>query len=307
MVPLSLAHRLVTSHAPVKDVWRALHPDSSIGAAIDETEKARMRGVPTAAMNLDENGITCDSVLNTWRWSKERQQNLGPGKPSVTVSPDTKDPKGKRLDYIFVGDGKWYGEVGAWVVESAYVGMTERHPTLQCSLSDHFSVGATLRWSGISDLHQSLETRNSTTEINGTLHSPGVTNGHAEHEFQKHSPLSVSYLPSSTYDEILEMIRTYTIREGKQRRWRLYHFIGSIIISIGCLLATWWSPRNFVSFLLMLLSTLGLSAGVIDGLIGGLFVGSELRALKEFEWEIKNAREAAGGVEHDDKHEVKEW
>lgn len=57
----------------------------------------------------------------------------------------------------------------------------------------------------------------------------------------------------------------------------------------------------------MLLSTLGLSAGVIDGLIGGLFVGSELRALKEFEWEIKNARGAAGGVEHDDEHEVTDW
>jgi sphingomyelin phosphodiesterase 2 len=44
----------------------------------------------------------------------------------------------------------------------------------------------------------------------------------------------------------------------------------------------------------MLLSTLGLSAGVIDGLIGGLFMGSEIRALKEFEWEIRNARAAAG-------------
>ena len=35
-----------------------------------------------------------------------------------------------------------------------------------------------------------------------------------------------------------------------------------------------------MAFILMLLSTFGLSAGVIDGLIGGLFVGSELRALK---------------------------
>jgi len=38
---------------------------------------------------------------------------------------------------------------------------------------------------------------------------------------------------------------------------------------------------------------LGLSAGVIDGLMGGLFVGSELRALKEFQWEITNARDMA--------------
>jgi sphingomyelin phosphodiesterase 2 len=296
MIPLSLAHRLVTSHAPVQDVWRTLHPDSSLGAAIDKSEKARMREVPTAAMNLSENGITCDSVLNTWRWSKEEQQKLGPGKPAITVPLSTSDPKAKRLDYIFAGDGKRHGEAGAWIVESAYVGMTEPHPTLQCSLSDHFSVGATLRWSGIAG-----------QDGNGVLQSPPVTHGHTESGTEKHRALGVSYLPPATYDEILEMIYTYTIRERKQRRWRLYHFIGSFFIAKCCLVAIWWSPRNFVSFLLMLLSTLGLSAGVIDGLIGGLFVGNELRALKEFEWEIKNARGAAGGVEHDDEHEVTDW
>jgi sphingomyelin phosphodiesterase 2 len=82
-------------------------------------------------------------------------------------------------------------------------------------------------------------------------------------------------------------------RERKQRRYRLAHFVGELTIAIGCLVAVWWSPRNYVSFLLMLLSTLGLAAGVIDGLIGGLFVGSELRALKEFQWEIENAKNAA--------------
>jgi sphingomyelin phosphodiesterase 2 len=30
-------------------------------------------------------------------------------------------------------------------------------------------------------------------------------------------------------------------------------------------------------------------AGTVDGLIGGLFVGWELRSLKELEWEIRNA------------------
>ena len=40
----------------------------------------------------------------------------------------------------------------------------------------------------------------------------------------------------------------------------------------------------------MLLSTVGFGTGMLDGLIGGLFVGSEMRALKEFEWEIGNAK-----------------
>lgn len=61
----------------------------------------------------------------------------------------------------------------------------------------------------------------------------------------------------------------------------------------------WWSPRPFVSFLLTVLSTLGFGAGVIDGLIGGLFMSSEIRVLKEFEWEIGNARTRAEERERD--------
>lgn len=73
------------------------------------------------------------------------------------------------------------------------------------------------------------------------------------------------------------------------------HFVLSVFVTIGCFIAVWWSPRNYVAFILMLVSTLGLGTGIIDGLIGGLFVGSEIRALKEFEWEIVNARAVVGG------------
>ncbi|KAK5144393.1 phospholipase C type enzyme [Rachicladosporium monterosium] len=102
-----------------------------------------------------------------------------------------------------------------------------------------------------------------------------------------------TYLAIETYDEILAMIATYDIRERKQRRLRLTHFVVEVFIALGCFVAVWWSPHNFVAFLLMLLSTLGLSAGVLDGLMGGLFVGSEIRALKEFDYEVRNAREQA--------------
>jgi sphingomyelin phosphodiesterase 2 len=40
-------------------------------------------------------------------------------------------------------------------------------------------------------------------------------------------------------------------------------------------------------------STLNFGAGILDGLVGGFFVSSELRALKEFEWEVRNARRIA--------------
>src|SRR5256885_4913038 len=55
MLPLSLAHRLIETHSPVRDVWRTLHPDSAIGAAVDKVEQRRRVTVPTAEFNLFEN------------------------------------------------------------------------------------------------------------------------------------------------------------------------------------------------------------------------------------------------------------
>lgn len=266
MLPLSLAHQLITSHAPVVDAWRVLHPDSSIGPANSEVERQRSREVPTALFNLTENGAASDGVFNTWRWSKEDQKRLFKGE-SITVPDDVPDPRAKRLDYIFVGNGHHLGVSTAhpWHVQSMKVGFTERHPTIGCSLSDHFSMEATL-------------SRRTESPDDGT----------------EDTQIEPSKLPpTSTYDTILTMITTYTARELRQRRLRLSHFIVSIIVAIGCFIAIWWSPRPFVSFLLILLSTLGFAAGVLDGLIGGLFMGSELKALKEFEWEIRNTRAMA--------------
>ena len=289
MVPMSLAHQIITTHAPVKDVWREVFPDSSIGAAIDKVEKLRGREIPTAHFNVTQNGATCDSVLNTWRWRKEDQRKMFRG-ATLNVEGHTLDPRAKRLDYIFFGSK--HGTHHTWHVEDVKVGMMDRHPTIGCSLSDHFSVEAT-----ISKTEEPLN-RGDTEKHEESKHiSPNDLDTHFVPIIQpqlpaNHNPL----LPPSTYHEILTMIHTYTLRERRQRRLRLSHFLLSVFISISCLVAVFWSPHNYVSFVLMLFSTLGLGAGIVDGLIGGLFVGSELRALKEFEWEIKcAARKAEGG------------
>jgi len=141
MVPLSLAHQLIEAHAPVRDIWRVLHPESSLGPTDHPQERARKRPMPSSRFNLEENGATCDSALNTWRWSKQMQKRLSKGE-DIQVSLDSSDPGAKRLDYIFFGNGT--NTPAPWHVESARVGMTERHSSLGCSLSDHFSVEATL-------------------------------------------------------------------------------------------------------------------------------------------------------------------
>jgi sphingomyelin phosphodiesterase 2 len=306
MIPQSLAHRLICTHAPVKDIWYVLHPDSSVGAAVDQVEKARRKPIPTADINIFENGATCDSVLNTWRWNKGQQKRLGLNKPKIEVPRDRIDPRAKRLDYIFASTGVNPSNPGQgeWIVQTAKVGMLMRHPDLDCSLSDHFSVEATL----VNSRSLDEEDRGEDSAMrNGVYLQSPTTSDFRTQTTQLHSTSS-TYLPIATYDEIIAMVHKYNIRERRERRLRLGHFVISFFVSIGCLVAVWWSPRNFVAFILMLLSTLGLGTGVIDGLIGGLFVGSELRALKEFEWEIYNARAAAGGEPNALAEEgVKDW
>ncbi|MCJ1309712.1 phospholipase C type enzyme [Agyrium rufum] len=287
MIPESLAHRIVVQHGMVFDTWRSLHPDSSLGAAIDEPEMRRGHEVPSASFNLSTNGTTCDSILNTWRWSSEDKKRMFKGE-TVHIDPESQDPRGKRLDYVFFG-GIQTAE-RPWRISQTSIGMIEPHPTLGCTLSDHFSVEVVVNLSSAQSDARHLE--------NGNTHHPEDSGGEAllppakqltEGSLSQISSSMSPYLPPSTYEEILSMISTYTLRERLQRRWRLGHFLAAVPISVGCLVAVFWSPHEYVSFILMLLSTLGLGTGVIDGLIGGLFVGSELRALKEFEWEISNS------------------
>lgn len=259
MIPLSLAHRVIEGHSPVKDIWRVVKPDSAVGSAEQEPERKRGRGMPSAEVCLKEHGATCDSRFNTWRWSKQMRKDLERGRDS-TIDPKVDDPRAKRLDYIFLADNKRFSGYG-WDIESVEVGMTMRHPTLRCSLSDHFSVETTLRRAQGLDEKRKCE--------NATL------------------------LPVETYDQILAMISKYDKRERGQRRQRLTRFGLSILVSLGSFVAVWWSPHNYVAFILLLVSTLGFGGGVLEGLMGGLFVGSELRALREFEYEIRAAKTQA--------------
>jgi sphingomyelin phosphodiesterase 2 len=107
--------------------------------------------------------------------------------------------------------------------------------------------------------------------------------------------VSPDSLPIPLYDEVLAMIHTYAAREQKERRWRGIHFYLSIAVWVACLIAVWFSPANYVSFILVLVASLDLVAGTINGLLALLFFSSEIRALKEFEWEIRNAKAVASG------------
>ncbi|KAI1640482.1 Endonuclease/exonuclease/phosphatase [Biscogniauxia mediterranea] len=358
-VPLSLPYRLMTAHAPVRDAWRVLNPDSSLGSADHEMERARRRPIPTASFNIDENGATCDSAYNTWSWSKSEQKAICAG--NRFIPPDTPDPLGQRVDYIFYSRGLSPSvtselceilsahnhclddELGGgnlnppgWVVKDVRVGLTVRHPTLGCSLSDHFSVEATFV------LHTPttqpptspgmrgglrVPTAKEAGRSGGSIHSRPSTEAGAltigaleqgtylqsptasEHRRQNsrdrvaydaqlqgfHSDAVGAGLPCATYDEILALIRAYEGRERSQRKWRSAHCLAWTLVVLICYVAVWFVPGP-VSFVFLILSSLGFLAGAVDGLLALLFFGPELAALNEFEWEIMNAKATASGA-----------
>ncbi|KAG5999850.1 hypothetical protein E4U21_006212, partial [Claviceps maximensis] len=270
MIPLSLPHRIITSLSPIRDTWRVLHPDSSIGAADQVEEQARGVPVPTADFNLAVNGAASDTVYNTWRWSSSQQKKLT--SHPCPVDPKQPDPRGKRIDYVFASTGDVSSSGSGWVVKSAAVEITSRHPVLNCSLSDHFGVRTTLQ--------------------RHTLSSSIASDPSAFDKQLRYNEEHASTLTLSDYDEMLAMTHKYMARERSQRYWRSLHFYAAVVVWLACLIAVWFSPRNFVAFLLMLLASVGLTAGVIDGLLALLFFSGEIRSLKEFEWEIQNARAA---------------
>ncbi|CAG9938412.1 unnamed protein product [Clonostachys rosea f. rosea IK726] len=208
------------------------------------------------------NGATSNNVLNTWRWTKSEQKKLSAG-DLCPVDPDTPDPRGQRLDYIFVSTGQspdvvesseGDGPRSGWVVESANVAMTERHPDLLVSLSDHFAVTATL-----------------TRHTSSTPRDPSAA-----------TPTT----PESDYDAQLRYAASNDHHEDKTLSRSEYT---SILAMIFC-------PRNFVAFILMLFGSVVLLAGLIDGLLALLFFSWEIRALKEFEWEVLNSQPPAPAV-----------
>lgn len=234
------------------------------------------------------------------------------------------------------------------MVKHVNVGMMMRHPELGCSLSDHFSIEATLTFHPLPQEQSQSPTLSTepnfdpssngpitptatdtlprplpeptpgpaeTTGADSTLRngaylqlqSPAPSLDHEpdsssraqlafflRHEHDSHSSKNP---PPTTYDTILTIIQTYASREQSQLTWRARRFFLALFASVASLVGVWFIPsgRNYISFILALVSTLGLVAGTVEGLMALLFFRSELNALREFYWEVRNAKRALSG------------
>lgn len=242
MLPDSLAHDILSA-TPARDSWLVLHPESATKPAT----------TPTAQQNLDVYGATSNNVLNTWRWPKDRQKSLAKGE-MLPVDPATLDPRGQRLDYVFATTG------GGWVVDRAKAVMTERHPDLRVSLSDHFGVLTTLR-----------------------RHDGQVDKSTKAQLAHRSERLSLSKL-----DDIAATVRDFTQGEQAQQSWRAAHFYVSVLLWLASVVGAGFADRY--SIIVTVVGGLILASGVVDGLLALLFFSSELNALKEFQWNVDNRR-----------------
>ncbi|KAF8424899.1 Endonuclease/exonuclease/phosphatase [Tirmania nivea] len=263
MLPNSLAHHIITTHGLVSDAWLSAHPQTP---AITVTPVH-------ASYNLTTLGATCDSILNTWR--------LAPTQLDLPSS-ESPDPDAQRLDYIF------HSPLVSRVREIK-VGFTELYKLPgkpkpgkgitrggMVSLSDHFSVEVKLE---ITPLGDSV--------------GPLISFDAVEVEEATQEGSEDVYLSMDVIEEIQALTMKYARREEWEFKWRIWHFWASTLVLVALHVAVWWSTYDGVAFLCVVLSWMVGVSGVVNGLIGFLFMGSELNALREFDEEIRIYKEIA--------------
>jgi sphingomyelin phosphodiesterase 2 len=277
MIPSSLAHRIISTYGLVSDSWLSKYPDTPAMQPTDSTAK----------YNIEVLGATCDSVVNTWRM------------PGPTRPPDsTVDPHAQRLDYIF------HSAHNSSIAEIK-VGMIEPMPMpsqtggkggagKECTLSDHFSVELKLRLApSVQQTTAMIRVRSTSISHASLVEITGEARAQEAEIVDQVGVKDERYIPASILSDIMAVEKEYFQKEEKEYFWRIFHFWASIPVLLGTHVAVWWSPHNGVSFALLLVAWVVAVTGTLDGLIGFIFTGAELNALREFEEEINMYRELA--------------
>ena len=82
------------------------------------------------------------------------------------------------------------------------------------------------------------------------------------------------YLSMDVIEEIQALSGKYVRREEWEFKWRIWHFWVSILVLVALHVVVWWSTYDGVAFLLVVLSWMVGVSGVVNGMIGFLFMGS---------------------------------
>lgn len=272
--PGTLPHRLFTVEGGLDDLWELCHPekysrsDIATMTPIDQIRKA---------------GITCDSVLNTWRINRPIEDAC-------------------RLDYAFV-DSSYITPI------RAEVRFIDPIPELNCSLSDHFAYFVEL---DIADYDANVVRRVRSDSYGAARAIRARKGSSASNTFPSTSTTKDDEFRDLkarvlVYRDLLTEIskyRRYTI--PYQLLWRKHHFFSLIAIVVGLhFVVTLSAVRSdpIAAGFTMLVSLLVGVLGIINGLIWGLGIRAELRALQEVQQQVKDKVNAI----KDEVNEFLDW
>ena len=225
---------VVFEHAGLADAWGSLHPQTQTGGGHVN---------PVDALALY--GFTYDSPLDSYS-AKERPNIHAP------------TPQGKRLDYILFRNPPPTSSSPSpsqLVATEARVMLTDHVPGHAFSYSDHFGVEATFSIEH-SEMKKLLPDGD---EDLPTLASTAVGSVEKPHLSSEHVLM------------VLDALKIHLGRSKVRARWEMRIFVICVVLLIGILVGTGWSPKGFLTPLFVYLGALVTWVGTTMFYVGFLY------------------------------------
>lgn len=234
-----LSYELLTQNTGLIDSWEEVHEP------IDLSVMKKMSPID----QVEIGGATCDTILNTWRASRQPWEAC-------------------RLDYALVDKDKFK-------VFDAKVVFTEKIPKIG-SYSDHFGYEVKLEFLPNIERRMSLMSSLAPVKINltGAKQQPDIG---LDHQLKNYTELL----------ELIRSYRSTSIWQKQWRLGHFFVSI-SLFIGITVITIFTSIRASYSSVFWVIASTVITVTGVVDGLIGFLFGNYELRELKEVELEVED-------------------
>ncbi|RYP49511.1 hypothetical protein DL768_004814 [Monosporascus sp. mg162] len=318
--PNSLPWRILKHRAPdIYDAWF----ESPLQNGLLPESGERDGNVRSGGASI-QNGATYGSPYNTWQWTRDQRTRYLSGQPDTSTSelilpPELNHSQAVRIDYVLAsvapqpldttslelrgGNGTQNTNVarndGVWVVKAAKVGMQDRHPTLGCSLSDHFSVEVTLALqqqqkgpdNGVPARSGPDVPTNSRQTTYGNVHAQDVNVASADFTSVLGNLPAVKNA-EVTLDEVIRVLDDYELARQRRGWWGKVRLGVAGTVLIGSLAGVWAvNGLGWARLLLGITGALALAFTILDGYGGLLFNLAESAALRELAWEVNNVKE----------------
>ncbi|KAH9814293.1 Endonuclease/exonuclease/phosphatase [Melampsora americana] len=281
-VPSSLPITILQAHGQLRDSWQSSHPTNL--SCITNNEASYRNAIK-------EEGITCDSLINTFTASKNAANRGAKG-------------FGKRLDYILFRPaakrttqrdkhGRCSTEFiddQTIICDDCHVTLTDPIPVFGYSYSDHFALQATFTiYPNLIESNQTTDSSSSTQTKIASNHLSTPPTLTSEHLNNSMSALMTKYRSSQ---------RSTTFQLGL--------FGLCLILTPGIAVAASFQPLSFLNWIFTLLSIFVGGFGMTmlyTGFLGGSWERSSIKEVcEEMEFELEKLRKIDQTVLYNDRN-----